>query len=387
MRTGSRSPFPEPFGGGSEAANRRNLGNDPSYVRPSRLPPRPPRTRRLEVILSGGGLFLLLTVVWSWWAQGGTSRLAPATPSPPLAPVVPVAAMGPPAVPTATPKPPIEFSFTRFEADRAIVAGAPSANVPSISGEAGIIVDVTQREVLYAKQPHKQMLIASTTKIMTAMVALDHAPRDRVFVVPVEATRFDTDNTMMGLATGDQLSLEELLYGLMLNSGNDAAEAIAYGVGGGGAAGRARFIGWMNEKASTLQLRNTRFSNPSGLDDPAHYSSPYDLAVMGTAMLSYPDLRTIVRTPRKIIESSKVPGRVHGWFGPVNLNRLLTSYPGAIGLKPGYTEDAGYTLVAAAEREGRTVISVTLNSRRHFSDCALLMDFGFRRAAQLATSG
>ncbi|NBT95643.1 MAG: hypothetical protein EBT47_11755 [Chloroflexi bacterium] len=107
----------------------------------------------------------------------------------------------------------------------------------------------------------------------------------------------------------------------------------------------------------------------------------------GRDLLGYPDLRTIVRTPRKIIESSKVPGRVHGWFGPVNLNSLLTSYRGAIGLKPGYTEDAGYTLVAAAERDGRTVVSVTLNSRRHFSDCAQLMDFGFRRASQLATSG
>ena len=386
-RSGSRPAFPEPFGGAPEAASRRNIGNDPSYLRPSRLPPRPPRTRRLEFILTGGGVFLLLTVVWSWWAQGGSSRLAPATPVPTPPPAVTVAAMGPPAVPTATPKPPIEFSFTRFESEPAIVTGAPSAGVPNISGEAGIIVDVTQREVLYAKQPHKQMLIASTTKIMTAMVALDHAPMDRVFVVPPEATRIDPDNTVMGLTTGEQLSLEELLYGLMLNSGNDAAEAIAYGVGGGGASGRARFIGWMNEKAATLQLRNTRFANPSGLDDPAHYSSPYDLAVMGTALLGYPDLRTIVRTPRKIIESSKVRGRVHGWFGPVNLNSLLTSYRGAIGLKPGYTEDAGYTLVAAAERDGRTVVSVTLNSRRHFSDCAQLMDFGFRRASQLATSG
>ena len=217
-RSGSRPAFPEPFGRTPEAASRRHIGSDPSYLRPSRLPPRPTRTRRLEFILTGGGLFLLLTVVWSWWAQGGSSRLAPATPvpMPPLA--VTVAAMGPPAVPTATPKPPIEFSFTRFESDPAIVTGAPSAGVPNISGEAGIIVDVTQREVLYAKQPHKQMLIASTTKIMTAMVALDHAPMDRVFVVPPEATRIDPDNTVMGLATGEQLSLEELLYGLMLNS-------------------------------------------------------------------------------------------------------------------------------------------------------------------------
>jgi D-alanyl-D-alanine carboxypeptidase len=171
---------------------------------------------------------------------------------------------------------------------------------------------------------------------------------------------------------------------MMLSSGNDAAEAIAEGVGGGGSAGRERFIAWMNEKARALGLADTSFANPSGLDDPKQYSTPYDLAVMGASLLKYPQLRTIVSTRAKVIESSKEPGHVHGWFRPENLNGLLATYAGAIGIKPGYTEDAGYTLVGAAQRDGRTMVCVTLNSRVHVTDCARLLEFGFRRAAELA---
>jgi D-alanyl-D-alanine carboxypeptidase (penicillin-binding protein 5/6) len=106
--------------------------------------------------------------------------------------------------------------------------------------------------------------------------------------------------------------------------------------------------------------------------------------VMGASLLKYPVLRTIVGTRAKVIESSKVPGHVHGWFRPANLNGLLGAFTGAIGIKPGYTEDAGYTLVGAAERDGRTMVCVTLNSRVHVTDCSRLLEFGFRRAAELA---
>lgn len=331
-------------------------------------------------MITAGVLSFLGVILWSWvgWATEANPVVATLTP---VSTARVNATVGPPSAPTVVPTPALAFSFTRFEADPAVVAGATSVGVPTISGEAGIVVDVTRREVLYAKQPRKQLLIASTTKIMTAIVAVDHAPLNQVIVVNDVAARIEPNN--MGLRKGEQLTLEELLYGMLLDSGNDAAEAIAYGVGGEGDAGRAQFIAWMNDTARRMQLRNTRFANPSGLDDPNQYSSPYDLAVMGAALLEYPQLRTIVGTRRKIIESSTVAGRVHGWFGPTNLNSLLTSYRGAIGIKPGYTEDAGYTLVAGAERDGRTLVSVTLNSRRHFTDCAQLLDFGFRRAAEL----
>jgi serine-type D-Ala-D-Ala carboxypeptidase (penicillin-binding protein 5/6) len=143
-------------------------------------------------------------------------------------------------------------------------------------------------------------------------------------------------------------------------------------------------VAWMNETAAALGLKDTRFANPSGLDDPEQYSTAYDLAVLGTYALTKPDLRRIASLRDVVIESSREPGREHGWFRPGNLNNLLATYRGAIGLKPGYTEDAGYTLVAAAERDGRTLVCVTLQSRRHFTDCTALLDFGFARPAQPA---
>lgn len=284
------------------------------------------------------------------------------------------------AAPMAAPKsPPIAFSFAKFEADAALVAGAASTGVPSVSGDSAIVVDVNTKEVIYAKQPHKRQLMASTAKIMTAIVAVEHGVLDKVLTVPEEATKAEPNH--MGIKTGEKLTLQELLYGLMLDSGNDAAEAIAFGVGGGGTAGRAQFVRWMNEKVTELGLRNTRFVNPSGLDDPEQYSTAYDLAIMGAYALGKPELRKTFGTKDIVISPSKEPGREHGWFNPGNLNSLLATYRGAVGIKPGYTEDAGYTLVAAAERDGRTLVAVTLQSRKHFSDCSQLLDFGFGRPA------
>ena len=289
---------------------------------------------------------------------------------------------GPPVVATVA-GPPLAFSFAKFEADPALVAGAAAAGVPSLSGESAIVVDVERREVLYAKNPQKRQLMASTAKIMTALVAAERASLDKVITVPAEATQVEPNH--MGIRTGEKLTVRELLYGLLLDSGNDAAEAIAIGVGSGASGGsnvvaaRAQFIAWMNEKAQQLGLTNTRFANPAGLDDKEAYSTAYDLAVLGAHALKVADLRAIYGAKGFTITASKEPGREHGWFGPGNLNSLIGSYRGAIGIKPGYTEDAGYTLVAAAERDGRTLVAVTLNSRSHFSDATKLLDFGFAR--------
>lgn len=353
---------------------------EPRY--PSR---RPKRSRRLEWVIGLTSVAFVTAIVWSWLSASGASGSGLAagsyqptvTTSPRLSPTP-----NPTAVPTATAVPALSFSFTRFEADPALVAGAVSTGAPNLSGESGIVVDVGGAEVLYAKQPRKRLLIASTTKIMTAMVAVDRSPLDRIITVSDAAAKMEPNS--MGLKVGEQLSLEELLYGMMLDSGNDAAEAIAEGVGGGGDAGRDRFVGWMNDKVRTLGLSETSFANPTGLDDVKQYSTVYDLSVMGASLLKYPVLRTIVGTRAKVIESSKVPGHVHGWFRPANLNGLLGAFTGAIGIKPGYTEDAGYTLVGAAERDGRTMVCVTLNSRVHVTDCSRLLEFGFRRAAELA---
>ena len=352
----------------------------PYQFEPRHLRRRRGRTRRLEWVISSAGVAIMAAIAWAWLSGSGAATATPASTATPTSRLTPTAA--PTAVPTATTAPAISFSTSRFEADPALVAGAASTGVPNLSGEAGIIVDVGGAEVLYAKQPRKRLLIASTTKIMTAMVAVDRAPLDRLITVSEMAAKMEPNS--MGLKAGEQLTLEELLFGMMLDSGNDAAEAIAEGVGGGGGAGRDRFVGWMNDKARTLGLADTSFANPAGLDDPKQYSTVYDLSVMGATLLKYPQLRTIVGTKAKVIESSKEPGHVHGWFRPANLNGLLSLYAGSIGIKPGYTEDAGYTLVGAAERDGRTLICVTLNSRAHVTDCARLLEFGFRRAAELA---
>ena len=225
--------------------------------------------------------------------------------------------------------------------------------------------------MLYAKNHHMPLPVASTIKIVTAIIALEHAPLNTI--IEVDATAAAVAPNVMGLKVGERLTLEALLYGLMLDSGNDAAEAIARGVFGD----RARFIRLMNDVVTKLGLQNTHFANPSGLDDPAQHSSAYDLAVLTTYALQNPVFREIVGTRRKVIPASREPGREHGWFGPTNLNRLIGTYPGAFGVKPGWTGDAGFTLVAAAERGGRSLLAVVLGSRNHFTDAERLLNYGF----------
>ncbi len=247
----------------------------------------------------------------------------------------------------------------------------PTAETPAINGRAAIVVDVDAGQILYWQEAGARYPQASLTKMMTAMVALDLAPGDQPITVPASAPQVEPNH--MGLSAGEQLSLRELLEGLLLDSGNDAAEAIAQGI-----VDRDRFIQLMNQKAAGMHLRDTRFVNPSGFDEANHYGSAYDLAVTAVTLLQdYPDLRAIVGTRQASIPA----GGQHKAFAPYNLNRLLWSYPGAIGVKPGYTEGAGYCLAAAATRGGRTVLAVVLGTNQHFTDGAALLDFGFRHLA------
>ena len=244
----------------------------------------------------------------------------------------------------------------------------PIAEVPSIKGRAAIVVDLTAGQVLYQQDQGTRYAEASLTKMMTAMVAADLTPLDTVITVPDAATQVEPNH--MGISTGEKLTVRELLEGMLLDSGNDAAEAIAMGI-----VDRPKFIDFMNQKAAALHLRATHFTNPSGLDDADHYSSAYDLAVVGATLLAdYPDLRAIVGSKQVSIYATPL----HKAFDPVNIDRLLWTYPGAIGIKPGYTGAAGYCLAAAATRNGRTILVVVLGSTQHFTDAATLLDFGFR---------
>lgn len=233
---------------------------------------------------------------------------------------------------------------------------------PAISAEAAILMDAESGRVLYEKDAHSKRLIASTTKLMTALVALESTPHlDKVITVKPE---YQAEGSSMYLKVGEELTLEELLYGLLLSSGNDAALAIA-----GGCAGEVEtFVGWMNEWAADLGMEDSHFANPNGLDDDEHYSTAYDMALLAQAALKNATLREMVAT-----RSITVAGR-----SLTNHNKLLWQYEGCMGMKTGYTEAAGRTLVSCAVRNGQTLICVTLKDRNDWEDHAALFDYGFR---------
>jgi D-alanyl-D-alanine carboxypeptidase len=276
--------------------------------------------------------------------------------------VTPTPSPSRPAVPTQLPPVKVPVLSTSW------LRSHPITEVPSIKGRAAIVVDLTTGQILYQQDQGTRYADASLTKMMTAMVAADLVRLDTVITVPDAATQVEPNH--MGISTGEKLTVRELIDGMMLDSGNDAAEAIAMGI-----VDRATFIGFMNQKAGALHLRTTHFTNPSGLDDADHYSSAFDLAVMGATLLAdYPDLRAIVGSKQISIYSTPQ----HKAFNPINIDRLLSTYPGAIGIKPGYTGAAGYCVVGAATRNGRTILVVVLGSTQHFTDATTLLDFGFR---------
>ncbi len=342
---------------------------------PSPPPPSTHRRRHTEWWLLAPLMLALIAIFQLVLTQRGDRDVVVLETKPETASVQPTAA------PTASPLP---TPSIRYSANRlAQVAGGSLGavpigvipGIPALDAKAAILVDMDRREVLYAKNHHTPRPVASTIKIVTAIVALEHAPLNTI--IEVDAAAAAMEPNVMGLQAGERLTLEALLYGMMLDSGNDAAEAIARGVFGD----RARFIRLMNDLVTKLSLQNTHFANPSGWPDPAEHSTAYDLAVLATYALQNPTFREIVGAQRKVIPASSEAGRKHGWFGPTNINRLIGSYPGAFGVKPGYTGDAGYTLVAGAERGGRSLLAVVLGSRSHFTDAERLLNYGFATPA------
>jgi len=238
---------------------------------------------------------------------------------------------------------------------------------PTISGQAAAIIEEPCGAFLYGHNRHQRLAPASLTKIATALVAAEGADLSTVVNVQVDGAELaaSTSSTIMGLELGQRLSMSDLLYGLLLPSGNDAALAIAEQVGGS----VSSFVDLMNRKVEQLRLRNTHFTNPHGLDDPDLYTSAFDIAVLGRELLQQPTLAEIVRT------TTYQPA----WEGlPLwNVNPLLYSYPGSLGIKIGYTDEAKQTIVAAAEREGRRLIASVLGSIDVYQDASALLDWAF----------
>ena len=249
----------------------------------------------------------------------------------------------------------------------AAVATLPTA--PEVVAQGVAILDGSGAMV-YGKDPHKRFAMASLTKTMTAVVALEHADLNRKVVVDVTWDEIP-DSSIMGLALMEQLTIKDLLYGMMLPSGNDAARAVARAIAGD----EYRFAKMMNAKARELGMLDTQYKNPHGMDEEGHYSSAYDQAKLGMYAMQNPTFREIVQTRRITIQ-----GR--GIYPLRNINRVL-DYPGADGVKTGFTDNAWAAVIASAERDGRRVYVAVLRTWDYAAEAAKLMDFYFANAEAL----
>jgi D-alanyl-D-alanine carboxypeptidase len=242
---------------------------------------------------------------------------------------------------------------------------AGGAEPPAISALSAVVMDEASGEVLYDRDAHRALAPASLTKIATAIVALERGDMDALVEADVDSTQMRS-STVMGLLPGDTFRLRDLMYGLMLPSGNDAALAIGRAVAGSDAA----FVAQMNLLAARLGLRDTRFENPHGLGNRRHLTSAYDLALLTRYAMTFPLFRELAGTGGWKAEGSRTL-----WLG--NLNTFLFTYPGADGVKTGYTRSAGKTIVASAVRNGHRLYAVVLNAPNREQDAAALLDWAF----------
>lgn len=245
--------------------------------------------------------------------------------------------------------------------------------VNAISAGSAVLMDAKTGRILYEKDPHNRHLIASTTKIMTALIVCEQCNVLDRMRVPKEAVGIE--GSSMYLREGEVLTVQELLYGLMLHSGNDAAVALAIYCGGT----VEGFVELMNDKARTLGLSNTHFANPNGLDHPEHYSTAYDLAALAAYAMENPIFSKTVSTKTLTL----------GQRSMKNHNKLLWTVEGADGVKTGFTRAAGRVLVSSAVREGRRLIAVTIRDPNDWQDHKAMLDQGFRnyQLKQLVSSG
>ena len=252
-----------------------------------------------------------------------------------------------------------------------------SSSTPEVSAKAAALYEPKTKRFLYLKNADQRLSMASTTKIMTALIALETLTKDEIIEIDERATGIE--GSSIYLKPGESMSVKDLVYALLLGSANDAAAALAYRISGG----IEEFSALMNERAAELGLKDTNFKNPHGLDAEDHYTTARELALLAAAALQNDDFKEIAGTYKKELESSEIPRIV------VNHNKLLKSYEGCIGVKTGYTKRSGRSLVSAAERDGLTMISVTINAPDDWQDHRRMLDYGFSRleARTLADPG
>jgi D-alanyl-D-alanine carboxypeptidase (penicillin-binding protein 5/6) len=253
-----------------------------------------------------------------------------------------------------------------------VSSGLPSvaqASPPPMfsNASASSVIDVKSGRIVFQERGDEQMRIASLTKVMTAIVAIEHG--NMTDIVKVSKNAYGKEGSSIYLHLGEEMTLHTMLYGLMLRSGNDAAAAIAEHVGGS----IEGFVYLMNEKARILGMKNTSFKNPHGLDEEGQYSSANDMAVLTAYALQNEIFQEIVKTKVK-----NAPNPNEAWdYRWINKNKMLNMYDGADGVKTGYTTLARRTLISSATRGGQQFAVVTLNDGDDWNDHRKLLDYGF----------
>lgn len=235
----------------------------------------------------------------------------------------------------------------------------------ALSSLSAVVYEPVTGRVLYEKDADTKRPMASTTKLMTALVAAECLPMDKIVTIPEAAVL--VEGSSMGLRGGDTITVRDLLTGMLLSSGNDAANAAALLSAGS----LPTFAQRMNERAEKLGMSNSLFVTPSGLDEGEHGSTARDMALLGAAILNSPELAAMCAAKRATVTISGRPATL------TNHNRLLTLYEPAIGLKTGFTKKSGRCLVSAAERDGVTLVVATLNGGDYWNDHMTLYEYGF----------
>lgn len=251
----------------------------------------------------------------------------------------------------------------------ASVSFAKAEGSVSVSAKSAVLMEADSGRIVYEKDANERLPMASTTKIMTALVALEHADMEKS--VEINGGAVGIEGSSIYLRCGEVVLMRDLVYGLMLESANDAAAAIAYEISGG----IDEFASLMNETADRLGLENTHFTNPHGLDNEDHYTTAADLAKLTAVALKNEEFREIVSTYKKTIP-------LNGDEGTrllLNHNKLLKTYENAIGVKTGFTKRSGRCLVSAAEEDGVMLIAVTLNAPDDWNDHKAMLDYGFSK--------
>jgi D-alanyl-D-alanine carboxypeptidase len=256
----------------------------------------------------------------------------------------------------------------------AVARPAPAVRpipLPAIDAHEVALINLDTGRFLWQSNAHAAWAPASLTKIFTAMVAVDLMGMNATVTVPASIQQLPADSTFMGLTPGERLSVRELLDGVFLSSGNDAAETLASAV-----TSRSTFIADMNAKAARLGLRTTHFTNPTGLNEGGLYSTAYDLALAATYLEShYTGLAGIAATPALTIPATAT----HKAYALVNINKLLRTYPGTYGLKTGWTEVALGCLITASSRGGHRLLAVLLGAPNGtaYDEMPRVLNYGF----------